>query len=129
MYAVGKVILEKNTLDNALHNAYITKEESNQDIVDSLLGTYILDEDEFTDDNIALALEAGDPGNELYMKLFGEASALDPGDPSSYQFATIRNVSIYNIAFRLKVKSEYLKEGMKELIENRLITIMEQLKQ
>jgi hypothetical protein len=127
IYAIGKIIISRKSPKKALEEAELINETESVGIADTLLGAYIFDEDEFSDENIITALEAADPGNELYKTLFGEAGQMYKESPDAYRIPVISNIAVNNIAFRLKVKTEYLKPGMKDLIEQRLITIINSL--
>jgi hypothetical protein len=86
----------------------LNKEHSNSRITaDDIIGNYLANEDEFTISNIGDALLLADPGNIDYSYLFDTA---EEGGPYS-------NVVIDNEAFRLRVKYEYEKEGVRYLIE------------
>jgi hypothetical protein len=110
-YAAGKAaengLNEKELFEKA-------KEEnirSAADIADYIAGNYIMDENEFTSENIGSALDKADPGNEGYLYLFGCSPE------GEFQEGETQRVYIDNNAFRLRVKKEYLNPAVKYLFE------------
>jgi hypothetical protein len=112
MYALGKCIESGKTLSEALKEAEENNIKNNIEVADSLVGNYILDENEFTSESIALALDRSDPGNLAYLYLFGE-----PVDPEHSVTGPLESVYINNNAFRLRVKKEYLDTSIKYILE------------
>jgi hypothetical protein len=112
MYALGKCIGSKKMLKDALKEAEDINIKENIEVSDTLVGNYIFDEDEFTSENIALALDRSDPGNLAYLYLFGE-----PIDPRNDVTGPMETVYIDNNAFRLRVKKEYLEASIKYILE------------
>jgi hypothetical protein len=111
-YAFGKGIEKGLDGKQLLEKAITLNKEKAIDIADTLIGQYILNEDEFTSDNIAKALELSDPGNTDYIYLFGEAE-IEENDTR----LELPNVIINNEAFRLRIKYEYSSQAMKYLFE------------
>jgi hypothetical protein len=104
-YATGKAhdkgISGKVAMDEAIEN----NKTKATDISDFIVGNYIMNEDEFTQENIGKALEYADPGNNGYRMLFNTDN-----DPLS-------KIGIDNDAFRLRIKKEYLNPAFKYLFE------------
>jgi hypothetical protein len=107
MFAIGKGIEQNIDAKKLYLNATENNQKNAIDIADDLVGKYIVNEDEFTSENILSALEASDPGNEGYRYLFS----------GIYNEEVNSNVIINNEAFRRRIKMEYLHSGMKYLFE------------
>jgi hypothetical protein len=111
-YAAGKAV-EKGI---GPYKLFIDAQKENidkaTDIADYIVGNYIMNEDEFTGENLAAALEIADPGNEGYLYLFGNSSGEE-----GYKEGEIQEVFIDNEAFRRRIKKEYLNPAVKYLIE------------
>jgi hypothetical protein len=110
-YALGKGIEEGLNGKQMLEKAINANKEKAIDISDTIVGRYLYNEDEFTFENIAKALELSDPGNSDYLYLFGEAEGED-----DKEIKLLPNVIINNEAFRLRMKYEY-SSSMKYLFE------------
>jgi hypothetical protein len=108
MYALGKGIEQNLSGQQLLENALAENDAQAIDVTDSIVGKYIYNEDEFTIETIARALEASDPGNVGYQYLFGDINQ---------DIDYIAPAIIDNEAFRLRVKYEYSQPGVKYLIE------------
>jgi hypothetical protein len=108
-YAIGKG-LEKGMNPDFVYKAAIEENKKEAvDISDYIVGNYIMNEDEFTVENIALALDKSDPGNIGYMTVFGNVIQDDE--------VHSEGVIIDNNAFRLRVKKEYNNPATKQLFE------------
>jgi hypothetical protein len=108
-YALGKGLENEKDGNQLFKEAVEVNRHHAIDIADYLVGNYIMNEDEFTAENIALALDKSDTGNVAYQYVFGEVinnTEVEVGD-----------VFIDNNAFRLRVKSEYNNPAMKQLFE------------
>jgi hypothetical protein len=109
LYALGITTEKEITGKQLFKNAIEENKKSATDISDYIVGNLIMNEDEFTVENIAIALDKLDPGNVGYQYVFGEAGS-DGGVEQG-------EVIIDNNAFRLRVKAEYANPGMKYLFE------------
>jgi hypothetical protein len=106
VYALGKAHQDKKTSGKKVLDDAIEQNKTKAvDIADSLVGNYIMNEDEFTQENIGRVVEYVDPGNNGYRLLFN--SDQDP----------LAKVAIDNDAFRLRIKKEYLHPAFKYLFE------------
>jgi hypothetical protein len=112
MYAIGQCISQNKTTHEVFKEAEEAAVKENVEIADYMLGKYILDENEFTSENIAGILDKADPGNLAYLYLFGE-----PVDPKKINEGPLQTVYIDNNAFRLRIKKEYLNPGIKYCLE------------
>jgi hypothetical protein len=103
---LGKAHKDKKTSGRkALEEAIELNKTNAIDIADTLVGNFIMNENEFTQENIGRIVEYADPGNNGYRLLFN----IDQ-DP-------LAKVAIDNDAFRLRVKKEYLHPAFKYLFE------------
>jgi hypothetical protein len=113
MYSLGKCILLGITPKKMYEDAQESViKGASIDIADTLVGEYIVNEDEFTSENIALSLDKADPGNVDYLYVFGE-----PVDPEEDYLGEQPKVFIDNNAFRRRVKKEYSVSAFKYLLE------------
>jgi hypothetical protein len=108
-YALGKASSNGIGAKQLLKNAIEENKKNATDISDYIVGKFIMNEDDFTVENIALALNVSDPGNIGYLYVFGEADSEDNIEQGK--------VFIDNNAFRLRIKAEYNNPAMKYLFE------------
>jgi hypothetical protein len=108
-YALGKAKEKDIDGKQLFRNAIEENKKTAIDISDYIVGNYIMNEDEFTFENIALALDRSDTGNMGYQYLFGV--------PDGVGEIALGEVIIDNNAFRLRVKSEYNNLALKQLFE------------
>jgi hypothetical protein len=106
-FALGKGMENKLTHKQILMNAIENNKKTSVDVSDDIVGKYIMNEDEFTTENILAAIEIADPGNVGYRYVFG----------GIYNEEYDSNVIIDENAFRLRTKMEYLLPGVKYLFE------------
>jgi hypothetical protein len=113
-YAIGKGIENATDTKQLMDAAININKKDAIDISYTIIGQYLYNEDEFTSENIARALELADPGNADYIYLFGESDNMSGNGVGSM---IIPNVIINNEAFRLRMKYEYSHPSMKYLFE------------